>query len=1680
MATDRFRKLEEDANTHVQSGVSLLKTAVGISPVAAGIWYGTRKLKANEAVNTPLSRATPQQALGKAQGLAARKAQAARHRRAAQVADRIRRGLGDSDALREIVGKVQEHNALLHTLSITLEDPSNGLDTAAVSSLKSQITGLLGNSTPESVEEFAEKVTRSLLESGTDETLLRFESSMDEFRNISGQLEAPDIQIPKGGTAYNTIDMGNLASRREKGGLKGWEKRALKLQGILGGNYQMSVNAFEEGGMQFRQAQVYDRGRWVASVPLHKHSFFRSGGDFNTLYSTPKFAMNVGGAARFARQQGLDPSKVSGRQLFAAGHFQRYSDYLINHISGSMQNGRVDWRAFRGEVGMATQHVTRAAMGNDVFAAHIRRQTAIASNAVYGHSVGNMTGEQAAGFVSRFASGRGFDGGAVGAKRLLTGFGDDRRSMIGLHSGSGFAQLQNYYGKFAVDRHQLPITYRESQVTGRTSMARDFVKKVGSTFVGGVGTVESEVGARAAAYGTQGWGKHASGGLNKMMVVDFSKTGFLSETYRDAGMGITGVSHRISKPVEFSVLNPAAHGHAASKTLKQILAGKGSFTGDELSANLYVGETGSGSKYLGRDPATVRMDIELDRAGISYDKEMIYFRGEQIRKMDFFKMFSASFKGNMENVGQAGINQIYDRDARLGMLMEGLERDNIHAMKYRAGYISSDMFGKGSFSFTHQIFGSARMLGVSPETLRSRADAIHKAGGLLGNKGHQVYAQAAFELMNKQGVNARNIGMTLAGVWHGAEGGGVAKGGIDQGALERMVRGGLSASAADEALAAMRRGVSSFVDTAQVGPSTGDWGKARVGLERRFAQTAYERMRQLNMSGTDAANAVADIYTRKIGFGRHYALAEQMMAMGRSVTGQRNIGDAFTERGARRIKFGDIPGALQEAKSGKFTDFLRMQKQGAVIDFAGAPAHIGRAVSDVFGTSSVYLPGAAAYESAAGTSVRVAGGQSKEVSAAYGQLVSGFYKRLQDHAATGGDPLRKSLTAWRKNALELMGSSVSSLGSGKLSGSSSPRVSSYNLTTGGDLSDAQWKAARGLFLKTGASSAHVDSKMMLSELHGQAAGSTSRSELATSAEKFFLGMEHEDVGKRLGSGLTRVSGRHPFISAGNVFMTQIYRDVREVGALGGTDTVMSAFRNAQLVVNQGGTSATMSGREVMDLLFGQDVRTFQQIAQYSKKHGGAESRMFFETMIDNISQFSGGQGGGKIIVPRAFVDGVDIGLAPQAFMDMDGDTGLSMMASSKVRRQIRDGLKAQAANPAAMGAELQSRAIKGKFGSAIKAGMLSYGESLGKIKPGDKEIHDMMKEIGVNQSTGALDVRLRGLHEAFGNYGGDINDTRAYRDLLGALEENVLLKAKKLEVFVPLADELGSAVEGLMSNPSETNAAALGDVLRNKIFHDQGVEFGVGALTGDDAIGKWAAQQTASGSLSVNINDFQQAALNVAKQADAGATNMPGTGKAIASAAGRDPSSFFAQALAGANMETAAQRAFSDSPQHQIGAVSQGMSQIQSAFSKIDKRMAVPLALGAAGSMMAMGLVGTPGYAATPMSGPGEYVPPEVSDAIANGSLFENRPAGVDPASLGGRPAGDYGMLDRPINSGSAYMTRPSSYQVRATLPNMYGMPSALSYIQGMTGGGASGSVRINDTRRPITRSYVDRLSGEY
>jgi hypothetical protein len=154
--------------------------------------------------------------------------------------------------------------------------------------------------------------------------------------------------------------------------------------------------------------------------------------------------------------------------------------------------------------------------------------------------------------------------------------------------------------------------------------------------------------------------------------------------------------------------------------------------------------------------------------------------------------------------------------------------------------------------------------------------------------------------------------------------------------------------------------------------------------------------------------------------------------------------------------------------------------------------------------------------------------------------------------------------------------------------------------------------------------------------------------------------------------------------------------------------------------------------------------------------------------------------------------------------------------------------------------------------------------------------------------------------------------------------------------------------------------------------------------------------------------------------------------------------------------------------------VSRTAAKGQGLLQSMDKRLLGPLALGAVGTIALGAVMGEPGYSARPMVMPGEISDHRVNAAIAGGSLGSQASQGPAPSELA--PGPHMNAVNRPINTGEAYFTQRNAYQIMGNAATLAGMSSVSNFVAGM---GGSSSVRINDTRRPLTPNYIDRLTSE-
>lgn len=1671
--------IRDKRDNAINTGSSLLKTVVGMSPIGVGAYFAYNNFINTEVMPDILPTQTPTNILGEVQGLKARSVNKARAAKAAKFVEELKKGLHASDELRQLFSTLQEHNSLLHTLSRTLEDPATGLNSHAVEQLRSEVANLMGKPDSKTVEELTERIIETIRTTGTPEVFERFQENFKEYAKIGGQLRAPTYKLPKSGRAVNEIEAGKIPNTVKS------QFERLKT-GLNKHNLSVEMLAYIENDQQIFQAQVYGGRGWKTSIPLGQTRLIRSGESLNTLYAVPRGALDV---SRVHTQLKTNPDLDLGViSLSNNRSLKSYSDYSIDTLLDRLNQGPMDWRAYRELQRKHMQHTPRAAKINK----HIMTQAVLESNTVLLHNMGKLDTEIASDIVSRIASSTGFEAGAAGSKRLMEGWGDQRSGILSFKSGSAFESLQNFYGDWAINRRTLPVTARESQITGRNVISTKQSTKVGSATIGRIERNQIDTLGR-------GWGIHGAGGQRALFTIDFKKNGFLNQTLVDSGMAYTGSSIGYMEAKDFSILDPRVHKHAATETFEKILESPNRairLSASEIAQGKALGETANGLKMVPRTPHVKEMVLIYDDTGTNSGKTLNYLTSLSRSETDTAKIFSMMMKGTVQNTGKEGIDMLHRQDAgrhkgRLNAHQKTLERVGLENTRYEQIYTDNAMFSKGTSIMTMAIAGTAENVGISTPDLRKAAEIIKSSGvSRLGGTGHGIYAEAAFNEMVARNIDPSYIGSTLSGLFHMTYDSDVGKRkaaeetwGTSRKEIVKMIMdSSLQPEQKKQVIKAMAAGIMTTTDLATLGPTIDSWGEGKTGTERRYAINVFERMKRIGMEDKRAAEIVSEIYSHKKGFGRHYQMAEQLFDMVRSISGESSIIDAYTQRNATKVNYVELADTLTANRgTGQLADFLRLQKNGTILDFSNAAAPVYNAIKKVFETDALALPGVQAFEAAIGTTIKQAGGQDKAIDDALSQLMNSLQGRLSQYSILGGEPLEQSLREWKTEAVSLFSHMTSQLSAGKIKGSSSPKVTQINLNTGATLNRKQLRITKRLARGTGLTATYGDTTYFLSELYGQKSEGVARKDLARQAQSFFLGMEYKSNKKQLASGVLRIGGRDPMISPGNVFLSQIYRTVTETAQYG-EDKFFEQVKNATFKIGD----EELSGAIYMQRLFHAKVNSFQDIAEISTKSkiGAKRAQTFFRTFIKNLEQFTGGEGGGVVTQLRYFTSELgDIGLSPQAFMDFDGDSAKSVALSDKVSKEIKRKMIEYNKNVDNFTNEIHLRSFKNKIGSAIKKGIIEYGSSLGhNVTEEELNFQDIRKEIGSINDIGPLDVRLRSAHDALVNSGLERHRIDFARDLVGSLNEHVVLKGKKLKFYTNIAGEVGDAFRLVSENPDAQNEQILRDVLRNKVFMNQNPNITMNSRTKDVGdMAKWLNASTNGKDVTINLDNIIDDIMISLRGRKARGENFSGTAKDYAAKIIKDPSGSISSLMAGDIMEGAALKAASDSPVYASkGTANKIVSQLGDAINKVDKRMTAPLALGAAGALVLSGIIGATNYSPEPLMDGGEYVDPAIQNAIAKGSLFKSSDININPENFGMKPSLGYDMNGTPINTGNMYINRPSSYGIHGTVSDFNGLDHVANFINNVTGNSSSGSIRINDMRRPISRSYVDRLQGDY
>lgn len=1679
-------------------GLSLVRTALGISPLVAAAYYGGIQLKANQAINVPVGRSNPIQDLGRKIGAVAKQTSVASAKKLEKqvegIKNDIRVTLGKSDSIQEIFKSTEQRNGLLQALAITLDDPALGIDNDKRMAMKQQILEASHINGPNQ-EKVVADMMRAIGDSADKNVIQRFDSLRNEYKKVGAELSAPTMSVPRSGVSYSVITDNSTMTKQENNWLK-------QIQDSLGHNYRVEPQQYNEFGKVNRVAKIYQLSKgggesFRSSVPLTNNGFYRSGESGRTLYGMPRRSVDFKTATQIAERAGAKGTNQEAVLREFVDRTQRMPGFFTNELVQRARGGHVDWANFNSFMTGHMTDVERVAASNNPLSHHIRFQAESQINTLSISGLGRANAEQQRTGMARIAANLPFTDAGIGAKRLLSRSDEGLKGNIGLDQGSIFARFRAAYGfkiggREAVDRSVLPLTMREHQLAGRPSAFIGGHYKIGATGITGgsiFNAAMADVGPNLTGEARHSalkdslrklnpvTGELTSGGLSSVYLMDVSKSGRISQGIGGSGMAYTGRSQLVSEPLQFPILDPEAHGYLETEILKKLRKGETlNFTLKELKNNgkgLLLGETSTGPKYLPFNERTREMTLsmqEVTEASVGKGtKKTLSIVGERRVEYDIFKLFDFLFKGNVQVTND--VMGLFDAASRKPV-QELLTRHGIEAQSTIV--TSSDMMSKGAGGFMHQIAGGTQLATRSVVTraeIRDLAESIaaspaRQIFGAAADMSHEKrtlahYAQAAMELMGQHGIDAQDIGIVMSGVYHGAEGKGLSGHGLDPKAINTLAENLWGNGRNPEKLQAFKTGIAAQVtvghSVGQLGDSVGGWGRARAGVEPRFAKTLHERLLGFGMSHNESSDIVAGLYKNKIGLGEHYALASQLVDMQTYVTGSQNAKEFITDGAKPRLNRAQLMDEVTKHKT--LSDYLRKNRHGVILDLADT--NHGNALKQISSSSELYLPGGDAFEAAKGTSIKQAGERSMIVESELGQLMEhleGILKNPQDDIKIA----TKAMQSWTDSAQKMFLNVFDQLNSGKIKGGISPTAGLYDITHGVGMTTKTLQRARDVFFSSGGSAQFQTAEGFASQL-ADMKGSFDKTDLAHKARMFFTSMEQESSGKRF-AGIVGIGGRHPQMTTGNVFMTQTFRHLEEIGHLGFDDKFFEKI------------ASTEAGKQMIEEAGGPNkVRGFGDIA----KLDSSKKKTFFNSFIDNLSHFTSGENADMMFYPNFITkEHGNIGIGIQAFLDNDGDHSLHFMLDSKASNSVMKQLKGSGKEIVLQ--DFKLRSFFNSMNQQTKKALDTAAADHGPMTDIQKRIfQDVQKEVGLAMETGPLDVNLRALHESFLMYGASAEEKGFGRMLIGNLQENFVIKSKKLPVYTGFAEKVQSATKRLMTTG---NIDELSGFLRHA-FRGQDIATGGMKIAGRITMADEAdpAMKAAADEFfgmhnfetTYHLDQFLESAHRVANKAINDKTNNGLTKGQMGAMFADDPHSLMMAIRSGTGFNAASLEGFRG-PDY-LAKTSTGAGLVREALSRIDTHMTGKMAMGALASVALMGMVGN-NTSPEPIIMPGENVSGGVLDSIRSGSLFDRKDPDISPEQFAPQP-NQYDTM-RPINTGVSYATRPNSYSIRGEVSSNSGLAQFSSYFNQLTGGMGRGNVSVNDQRRPITRNYVDRLLG--
>jgi hypothetical protein len=1605
---------------------------------------------------------------------------ARRLQRAQDIGQQIMKG----DALSKIVGKASETRAVIQAMLSTIDDPNNiNIDQSTLLSHKEELLRLV-NDDPDDViqSKLMEELVGALYSADPvrGRGIEAFERNLMEFNRVGHLLEAPSFK-KKSNTAFNQIDIGGLSDR------------ARARLDMLGKKYQMDqidlLQKDVDGEIQ-QYARIWSKTRktWIDTLPLDlaapKAPDWQ--GPVNQFAGTRIYSGRALQTGRYSNQMILSSTRLLGhlqgkstkdiKAMNIASIQEKFGvsieDYYIqefvsrSNAQGFLPNAQ-EFRSWRTEI---LGDAPRIIDTNTAYANHVVSQSRMRHNAITLAGWDKMSRKDRDFLITNASFIGGVDPG-VSADRLTSG-------QLGLTAGSPIQALRA--GAGSLDRFtDVPSIARLEQITGGTA-----------AFVGSPGTMGRGRNITAGAnHGkNMGWSEKLTGAGNKAVLLDMTDTGVFSLGLDGQGYAYTvaGQMDRVRTEFTKPILDPTDHKNLSSKLLNRIMQQEAgtlsTFSRQEILANRgFLGVGPSGTQYLNIDPRMTSMQLGWQQVTDADGRTTINLVGTMDRDMDTLKLFGTLFKGTTGQVEE----DVLMRDLKkYGITRRELRRYGLQGLQNTL-VTSGEMMKKApAFMQRQLISGFGMVSGVSNyedmiERLvtKGSGESMGLGSGKLAN-----VAGATIQALYESGVDDTSAGRVLSAVWKRGttrEGGfyetGVA---IEHEKLKQAIMGRFGKDRGERIIGIAEEGIAIGGDSFSAGTGAGDFKLGRSSVEPRFMQMMQHRLKQMGMKNNDANVVLGSIYKNRMGMAADMKAAEGALGLLESLTGSRTVLSAGTE--PRRVRAGELSEILSK---GTFSDFLKTEQGGVILDLASggegqslASTIIEHEAGKAFGGSTeIFLPGGESMRSVGGTVIRSREG-SQMVAGEYDRLVDDFTQNInsiQQNKFRAKEEAAESMQKFKKNAVLLGTDIIQGLAAGKVKGSAAYLSGLYDMTAGTGLSKQQKALIEKISGKTKGTAVFLSDEGFLSQMKDLRGSASGREEdVAFKLRKFFLSSEAGAFGGP--TGVAAIGTRHPIVGLGNVTEMQLFRDVRQLGQ-SGSDTAFTWF------------TASEQGKKALQRLrgrTGQKVRSFGDIAKLGKSHQGAV-KSFFSSMTGALDDYQG-EGGGRIFLASNQLDvhygsnnsvaRVDFGIAGSALGDHDGDQWSIFMTDKQGGQKIISALTSEDGEKFRQSMD-DFKVQHGIITQEAKMGLKSHKARMqGAVQSGatmqdvlDERVRSrILSEKASKEMIGQLDVALNPIKQALLNYEGDQKSVTHALALLGVVPEHAVLKGKKLPQFRPFAEEMTGAAR----IAAETgDVGALTSFLRREIFRD--TEYAAGGV--DYRVEGRSVQ----GRISLEgAMDTIQKAMNSARSMGltSGTGSAKSLGYALMQAGANEEKAMRDLLLAGNTVQSGMIGDQSGAGRRAIAQAGSVFDQIASAAARMDSKATGLLAIGALGSMMAMGAV-SEGYAPKPLVMPGEVTSPEVNKAMMNQQLFSSAGSGPGPEQFA--PQQDpYAMMERPINMQTTYMNRNSAYQVEGHLSSGYGLGKLANYMSNVST--SSGQLTINDRRRPLGPGYLDRILGDY